>query len=333
MTTGGTNSSIIGASRAHDYREHLHEHRTGQDREEAERGYTASLLKSLDTPYLTELYFRTSTASLRHNGPGRIPREPDMITQDQKSFFHTFGYLFLPRLFNEEEMAVISERFDHWLDAERDDAPFPGESRQSLYSIAELEPRFTDLVADDRIYNTVEALLGEGFLWLCSEGNLHVGDTQWHPDGTRLNYRPMKVHLYLDPLTADAGCLRVIPGSHRLPYHDDVRPIAQSDRPGTEIPSCLVESKPGDVLFADMNTWHASFGGHVGRRQLALNFVPEPTSEVHVQMMKDNYDGVLRNIENLQYSQPGRAFTDAFLQSENPRISRLASKWVELGLE
>lgn len=256
-----------------------------------------------------------------------------MITDDQKSFFQTFGYLFLPGLFSEEEMAVISERFDHWLDGDRDGTPFPGETRQSLYGIAELEPHFTDLVADDRIYCTVEALLGEGFLWLCSEGNLHVGDTHWHPDGTRLNYRPMKVHFYLDPLTADTGCIRVIPGSHRLPYHDDVRPIAQSDQPGTEIPSFLVESKPGDVLFADMNTWHASFGGRPGRRQLAVNFVPEPTSDTHIQMMKENYDGLLRNIENLQYSQPGRVFTTEFLHNENPRIKRLASKWVGLGLK
>ncbi len=256
-----------------------------------------------------------------------------MISDDQIAFFRTFGYLFRPRLFDSDEMEAISERYDHWLDAERDGAPFPGASRQSLYGIAELEPLITELVADDRIYSTVESLLGEGFLWLCSEGNLYVGDTKWHPDGTRLDYRPMKVSLYLDPLTANTGSLRVIPGSHRLPYHDDVRPIAQSDRPGTEIPSCSLETHPGDVVFSDMNTWHASFGGHPGRRHLAVNFVPEPTSDTHVKMMKDNYDGVLRNIENLQYSQPGRAFTDAFLHNDNPRIKRLTSKWVELGLK
>lgn len=256
-----------------------------------------------------------------------------MISDNQITFFQTFGYLFVPQLFDPEEMTAVSERFDHWLDGERDGAPFPGESRQSLYAIAELEPLITDLVADDRIYGTVEALLGEGFLWLCSEGNIYVGDTKWHPDGTRLDYRPMKVSLYLDPLTADTGCLRVIPGSHRLPYHKDIRPVAQSDRPGTEIPCSPLESSPGDVLFADMNTWHASFGGSPGRRHLAVNFVPEPKTDADVTLMKENHAGVLRNIENMQYSQPGRVFTDAFLHNDHPRIKRIASKWVDLGLE
>jgi hypothetical protein len=256
-----------------------------------------------------------------------------MISVEQIAFFQTFGYLYLPQLFSPDEMAVISERFDHWLDKERDGAPFPGETRQSLYGIAELEPLFTNLVADDRIYSTVESLLGKGFLWLCSEGNLYVGDTKWHPDGTRLDYRPMKVSLYLDPLTVGTGCLRVIPGSHRLPYHADVRPIVQSDGPGIEIPCCSIESEPGDILFADMNTWHASFGGGPGRRHLAVNFVPEPKTEENITLLKENHAGVLRNIENMQYSQPGRAFTDAFLHSDHPRIKRIAARWVELGLK
>ena len=136
-----------------------------------------------------------------------------MISDDQITFFQTFGFLFLPKLFDSEEMKAVSGRFDHWLDSERDGAPFHGESRQSLYGIAELEPLFTELVADDRIYGTVESLLGGGFQWLCSEGNLYVGDANWHPDGTRLDYQPMKVSLYLDSLTADTGCL----GDPRIP--------------------------------------------------------------------------------------------------------------------
>ena len=37
----------------------------------------------------------------------------------------------------------------------------------------------------------------------------------------------MKVSLYLDPLTKETGCLRVIPGSHRLPLHETLKPWAQ----------------------------------------------------------------------------------------------------------
>ena len=137
-----------------------------------------------------------------------------MITEEQIAYFQTFGFLVLRQAFQPDEMDAISQKFDELLDKERGGQPFPGESRQSLYGIAEITPLLTDLVEDDRIYKTVESLLGEGFTWLCSEGNLYVGDTDWHPDGTRLEYRPMKVSLYLDPLTKETGCLRVIP---RLP--------------------------------------------------------------------------------------------------------------------
>jgi hypothetical protein len=254
-----------------------------------------------------------------------------MITDDQIAFFKAFGFLFLPGLLKPDEMDAVGEHFDHWLEAEREGAPFPGETRQSLYAIAELEPLFTELVVDDRIYGTVEALLGEGFQWLGSEGNLYVGDTMWHPDGTRLEFRPMKVSLYLDPLTADTGCLRLIPGSHTMPFHEEVKPIAQSIS-GPDVPAWALGNRPGDVLFADMNTWHAAFGGTVGRRHLAVNFVPEPREEADYQVMRDNHDTLLGLIERLQTSQPRQAFTDAFLHHEHPRIQHITATWRDFGL-
>ena len=41
----------------------------------------------------------------------------------------------------------------------------------------------TQLLEDDRIFGTVEALLGPGFLWNGSEGNLIFhSDAPWHTD-------------------------------------------------------------------------------------------------------------------------------------------------------
>ena len=256
-----------------------------------------------------------------------------MITKEQIAHFQTFGFLVLRQAFSPDEMDAISQKFDELLDKDRDGQPFPGESRQALYGIAEMDPLLTDLVEDDRIYETVESLLGEGFIWLCSEGNLYVGDTEWHPDGTRLDYRPMKVSLYLDALTPETGCLRVIPGSHRLPFHEALKPVSKFDLPGPEMSCFPLESQPGDVFFLDMNTWHASFGGEVGRRHLAVNFVPEPTKAENITTLKENHQVVLNLIERLQYSRPGRVFSDAFLYSDRLRIRRLAAKWVEMGLK
>jgi ectoine hydroxylase-related dioxygenase (phytanoyl-CoA dioxygenase family) len=254
------------------------------------------------------------------------------ITAEQVAYFRTFGYLPLRQAFSPDEVAAIVREFDEMLAQERRGAPFPGTKRQTLYAMAEKSPLLTRLAEDDRIYETVAALLGPGFIWLCSEGNLYVGDTGWHPDGTRLGYPPMKVSMYLDPLTKENGCLRVIPGSHQLPYHDELKPITKVGVPGSEVPCYPLESQPGDVFFLNMNLWHSSFGGAPGRRHLALNFVPEPTKGEHDVALRENYDIVLRLTRDLQYSQPGTVFDDAFLRSDRPRIRRLAAKWVEMGL-
>lgn len=48
--------------------------------------------------------------------------------------------------------------------------------------------------------------------------------------------------------------------------------------------------------------------------------------------MKANHRGLFVHQANFQYSQPGRNFEDAFLNSDRPRIRRLTAKWLELGL-
>ena len=47
----------------------------------------------------------------------------------------------------------------------------------------ELNPRLQWLIEDDRIYALGEDLLGPDFVLNATEGNLHVGDTQWHGGG------------------------------------------------------------------------------------------------------------------------------------------------------
>jgi ectoine hydroxylase-related dioxygenase (phytanoyl-CoA dioxygenase family) len=268
-----------------------------------------------------------------------------VITAEQVAHYKTFGFLALREAFNLDEVAAFGQAFDELLERDRQGLPFSGEKRQTLFGIAEQHPLLTQLVEDDRIYQTVEQLLGPGFSWLCSEGNLYIGDTPWHPDGgSNSDFPFMKVSLYLDPLAWDTGCLRVIPGSHRLPFHQELRNLtdrqgevdtaaAKIDIAGPEVPCFPLPAQPGDVFFLDMNMWHASFGGKAGRRHLALNFTPEPTEAEHVAMLERDYHGVLRLMERFQCSRPGRVFSDAFLHSESPRIRHLVSKWVELGLQ
>lgn len=255
-----------------------------------------------------------------------------MITAEQIAQYQTLGFVLVKQAYNADEVTAIISEFDRLLLQERQGQPFPGIKRQSFYGAAEHSPLLTRLVIeDDRIYITVEQLLGPGFVWLNSEGNLYVGDTNWHPDGSRLNYPPMKVSLYLDPLTKATGCMRVIPGSHQLPFHNELKPITKLGLAGADIPAFPCESQPGDVMFMNMNLWHSSFGGHTGRRHLAVNFAPYPVTPEQIELFSQNYQGVLNLIKQLQYGQTGRALTDEFLYSDSPRLQSLTAKWRELG--
>ena len=68
--------------------------------------------------------------------------------------------------------------------------------------------------------SVAEQLYGPEIFCAYAEANRYVGDTSWHPDYS-LNYNApgCRFAFYLDPLTADSGALRIIPGSHAPPLH------------------------------------------------------------------------------------------------------------------
>ena len=136
------------------------------------------------------------------------------------------------------------------------------------------------LIDDDRIYLPIVQLLGPDPVLLGSDGTLFCGSKSWHPDGSPRNeaecsYRRIKVAFYLDPLRRNSGSIRFLPGSHMQPFHDAIMPqMTQPDGNKSpfgasleELPAFALETDPGDVIFFDQNTWHASVGGEIGRRK------------------------------------------------------------------
>ena len=84
-------------------------------------------------------------------------------------------------------------------------------------------------MTDERICEPLRQLLGEDYIWVGGPGGgLYVGDTQWHPDVAHVGdgkQTRLKAGLYLDPVRKETGCLRVVPGSHRNPLHDELQPM------------------------------------------------------------------------------------------------------------
>ena len=288
-----------------------------------------------------------------------------MLTDQQVLHFRTFGFIALPGLFSPDEMAEIEREFEDVLAEERQGQPFLGEKRQAVMAFAELRPKLMSLIDDDRIYGPIEQLLGPDCIWWGSDGNLYVGDTAWHPDAhePELGHGRIKVAFYLDPVTRDSGCIRFIPGSHRLPFHDQLRPLRMwrtlqtiaegrqtedalkpylekgldPNKPvfGVEqpdLPGYAVESNPGDVVFFDQHLYHGSWGGRTGKRMFTLNYFSNPTTQAQEDAIQEMHRTTMGAQQAIQYRQRDQAHEDAFLKSDRPRIRRMADRLRELGV-
>ena len=104
----------------------------------------------------------------------------------------------------------------------------------------------------------------------------YAGDTGWHSDGGHKAGDPIhiKIAFYLDHLTRDTGCLRVIPGSHILDdaYASRVSQLVSTKGvDGSLLPAAALETKPGDVVVFNHNCKHAAFGGGGNRRMFTMN--------------------------------------------------------------
>ena len=215
-----------------------------------------------------------------------------MLNSEQVAHFQAFGFLILRNVFSPPEMDIIEREADEIMTEDRGGAPFEGTERQAVQPFFERRPFINSLMDDDRIYLIAEGLLGPDFVLDQSEGNLHVGDTTWH-GGTSWKTLPwIKIGFYLEPLTRETGCLRIIPGSHLIGDTDFYAPLRESAEknevfgmPQSEIPSVALECGSGDLIVFTENVLHASFGGRTGRHQHAVSFFKNPVTDSEIQYL------------------------------------------------
>lgn len=210
----------------------------------------------------------------------------------RRRFFETFGYLKLPGLLA-DDIGWISDEFDAiW--ARRPDVNHDG-SHRTIYPDAFLNASsvLAQLIEHPLIRSATDEIIGPDIIYYGGDGNYYSGDTGWHRDVFSIPggdegktiVRHIKIAFYLDPLTATAGALRVIPGSHHLgdTYAQGITaclPNGSTDlsEDGTtegvssdDVPAMALPVVPGDVLIFDHRIMHASFGGSSARRMFAMN--------------------------------------------------------------
>ena len=253
-----------------------------------------------------------------------------VLTNQQLAHFDTFGFLYLREAFSAIETQEIVSQADALWDAAF--AEEPGANEVCLIGIAEITPRLTELVEDDRIYQPMIQLLGEDFIWSGSEAintRAHRNVAHhWHADrwgSAELSYPRIKIMMYLAPTRRDEGALRVIPGSHRDPLHSELQDF-QGDHVGenptffglhgSQIPSYALESEPGDLVIFSQSLFHGVYGKQPGRRYLAFKFAARPTTDQHLASLR-RFSGYALNP------------VDAFLESDCPRIAGMVAGLAE----
>ncbi len=195
------------------------------------------------------------------------------LTAQQVHFFETFGYVALPGLMQDDIAWITAEFEDIFTHSDR---PHDGTQRSCIVPFIDQRKRLCTLLDHPAIHGLIASLLGDDFNYLGGDGNFYTGDTPWHSDGHHTVGQYLKVAFYLDPLTRESGCLRIIPGSHIIAYRDwEARNARRSEElwsvPQTDVPHVALETQPGDIVAFNHNLMHASFGGNTHRRMFTIN--------------------------------------------------------------
>lgn len=251
------------------------------------------------------------------------------ISEQQLNQFNTFGFLVFHNLLSPAEVDLYRQEMDAGLDARIEGGNHDGTKRFWAYLNDSDTPFITSLSDDPRFGDVAEQLLGKDVIAICGDSNYYVGDTQWHPDVTEFD--AVKFTIYLESLDANTGALRVIPGSHREPYHSQIARDTETAfgvRP-EDLPAYAFASNPGDVLVFNVATWHSAFGGSTRRRMSTLQYYEDPqTPEI-----TERVGRVLRASAESYMSRLNRPMYPSYWRSiDNPRHQRWVGRLAELGV-
>ncbi len=264
-----------------------------------------------------------------------------MLTKHQLTYFKTFGFVTMRELFSPDEIKVFNEEFQLKLESTlRFTGPQDeGANYCSWSNLTSETPVLSKLPQDPRILSIAEQILGEDCnLASCNAGS-YVNDTRWHPDCRNFHHQSIKFPIYLQDLDANNGALRLIPGSHKQPFHEAV---TKFDPPGydddatrkgasiKDVPTHACKVEVGDVLVFDTHIWHASWGGKIDRRMLSPIYIKNPKTPEAEDAIRENVKGahaVRENLAKNTYAERQPEYPLEWLA--NPDKDPVRQRWID----
>lgn len=230
------------------------------------------------------------------------------LNEQQINYFQTFGYLVFKGLFA-NEISEITKRFERvWnnLGGGHDGKKHDKKQRSAFVPFIDQDEYLSAILDNETVDGIASSILGDDYNYTSSDGNFYVGDTGWHSDGyTRKKYLSIKMAMYLDAVTVNTGCLRVIPGSHHVGdvFSEFLQEASHNSKQqkqeelwgvtGIDVPAVALESKPGDLVVFNHKLKHSSFGGGDSRRMFTINLQEHHLDE-DLPMLKDDIGSLAR---------------------------------------
>jgi ectoine hydroxylase-related dioxygenase (phytanoyl-CoA dioxygenase family) len=182
------------------------------------------------------------------------------LTAEVNAFVEQDGYAIIRDVIDPATCAqLIAEvdRVEREFEVPFGNNDFEGFQTRRIFNLIARGPRFRELVLNQTMLSTIEALLGDDFL-LSGTTSMHIGpgetNQRLHADDGMISLpRPHPATMIttlwaLSEFTKDNGATRLIPGSHK---EESIAP--SSDEHCT---SFLAEMPAGSVLVLHGSTWH-----------------------------------------------------------------------------
>lgn len=258
-----------------------------------------------------------------------------MLTAAQLNHFDTFGFLLFRGLLTNREIATMTAEMYAELTLTYKNKPFDSTQRHWAPMLSDRTPFFSTLLDDDRFAGIAESILGNALPVWCDANRYTDSTTIWHPDtSASFEQAGVKFIIYLQPLTADTGALRVIPGSHRRPFYDTIKRFIEEQRPPVhEVPAVALETRPGDVIAFNINLWHAAAFASPDRHLCSLAYFPDPRSPAEESNIRDHVGLILKGA-SAGFDWRGCAYPSEWQQNriQNPRRAKAIRRMKEIGI-
>jgi ectoine hydroxylase-related dioxygenase (phytanoyl-CoA dioxygenase family) len=199
------------------------------------------------------------------------------MTAEQRTRFERDGYLVVPGVLDENEIARYVSAVDRVYDRQARAGALGVDSSLHLLSAVAHCPALAPLVDHPKVFGLVWSILGWNVHVYHShiDAHPHLSVAQpyrfeWHQDGGRQNReletdpRPrmsVKLAYWLSDVSEPGqGNLKVVPGSHLTNWIDG--PPRRDMRWPEPAGAVEVTADPGDVVFFDRRLWHARSDNH-----------------------------------------------------------------------